>query len=464
VIKLAATAAGAACAAALALPAAAAAHGLVGERTDLPIPSWLFGYAAAVVLGASFALLAALWREPRFGEARERPLFVVPRAADVLCGAIGIAWFALVVVAGIAGTETARANLAPTAIYVLFWVGIPVVSLFFGDVFRAFNPWRSLAVALAAPFRGRGRRTRPYPERLGYWPVVVGILAFGWLELAYADETPETLAILALVYAAIQLAGMAVFGIETWSRRGDAFGVYFGIFARLSPLVRREDGTLCVRPMLSGAPSWPILPGAVTLLAAAIGITTFDGLSSGPVWASLGPELRDLFGGGPTGVELASTVGMLACVGIIAGFYRLGIEGMRTVGGGRDARDLAGRFAPSLIPIALAYLVAHYFSLLVYDGQAIGYLISDPLGDGADIFGTADKGIDYSFISSNTIWYVQVVALVAGHVAGLVLAHDRALEIYEKVRDATRSQYWMLVVMVGFTSLGLWLLSSIGET
>jgi hypothetical protein len=455
--------AGALLAAAAALPAPAIAHGLVGERTDLPIPTWLFGYAAAFVLGASFALLSALWPKPRLQEPRQRPLFRIPRVADVVCGGLGIAAFATVVYAGLAGTETARANLAPTSIYVVFWVGVPVLSVLFGDVFRAFNPWRALAVALSAPFRGRSRSTRPYPERLGYWPVVAGIAAFGWVELGYTRETPQTLAILALAYAAIQLAGMAAFGIEAWSRRGDAFAVYFGMFARLSVFERREDGVLCLRPLLSGAPSWPVLPGAVTLLAVAIGITTFDGLSNGPLWASVSPDLRDLFGGGTGGVELASTLGLLVCVGVIAGVYRLGVEGMRTVGRGHDARELAGRFVHSLIPIAFAYLLAHYFSLLVYDGQAIGYLISDPLGDGSDLFGTADKGIDYTVISSTAIWYVQVVALVAGHVAGLVLAHDRALAIYEKAREATRSQYWMLVVMVGFTSLGLWLLSAIGE-
>jgi hypothetical protein len=136
---------------------------------------------------------------------------------------------------------------------------------------------------------------------------------------------------------------------------------------------------------------------------------------------------------------------------------------MKTVGSGHDARELLGRFAHSLIPIAFAYAIAHYFSLLVYQSQAMGYLISDPLGDGSNIFGTAGKGIDYNVISGSAIWYVQVGALVCGHVAGLVLAHDRALSTYSKPREAARSQYWMLVVMVGFTSLGLWLLSAVSR-
>jgi hypothetical protein len=459
-----ALAAAAAVAAAAVAPPLAEAHGLVG-RTDLPIPSWLFGWGAAIVLAVSFAALGALWREPRLQEPRERRLFRVPVAVDVVLGAVGVAWFAIVVYAGLAGSQTTPENLAPTAIYVVFWVGIPVLSVLFGDFFRLFNPWRAVGTVLELALRRAGWQPRPWPARLGRWPAVLGVLAFAWIELALNPQDradPSLIATLALVYAGVQLAGIAIYGVERWTDRGDAFGVYFRMFSQLSPWERR-DGALHLRPLLSGAPRWEIVPGSVALLAVAIGSTTFDGFSNGPIWASLGPDLTDLFGGGNAGGELASTVGLLACVAAVAGFYRLGIQGMQTVGRDHDARDLTGRFAHSLIPIAFAYLLAHYFSLLMYQGQAMGYLISDPLGHGSDIFGTAGSKIDYSVIGSKTIWYVQVAALVSGHVAGLTLAHDRALALYRRVREATRSQYWMLVVMVGFTSLGLWLLSAIGE-
>jgi hypothetical protein len=133
------------------------------------------------------------------------------------------------------------------------------------------------------------------------------------------------------------------------------------------------------------------------------------------------------------------------------------------VGEDHTARDLASRFAHTLVPIAFAYALAHYFSLLVYQSQATAFLISDPLGHGSDLFGTANSQIDYGVISTTGIWYVQVAALVCGHVAGLVLAHDRALAVYLRTRAAIRSQYWMLLVMIGFTSLGLWLLSAINR-
>jgi hypothetical protein len=457
----AAGAASLALAAVAALPPAADAHGLVG-RTDLPIPSWLFGWAAAIVLAVSFVALSALWRVPRLQDPRERRLFRIPGAVDAVCGLLGIAAFGVVAYAGFAGSETTTANLAPTSVYVIFWVGIPVLSVLFGDLFRAFNPWRSIALGVRRLAGGRGWRTRPYPERLGRWPSAFWIFLFAWVELNYVDKTvPEKLAVMMVVYAAIQLVGMAVYGIEAWSDRADGFGVYFNLFSRLSVFERR-DGVLHTRPLLSGAPRMPVVAGSTALLVVAIGSTTFDGFSNGPVWADIGPDLTDLFGGGSAGIELAGTVGLIGCIAAIGGFYWLGIKGMETVRPRHDARELAGRFAHTLIPIAFAYLLAHYFSLLVYQGQAMKYLISDPLGNGANIFGTAKEGIDYSVISSTGIWYVQVAALVCGHVAGLVLAHDRALSIYDEPKAATRSQYWMLVVMVGFTSLGLWLLSVIG--
>jgi hypothetical protein len=200
-----------------------------------------------------------------------------------------------------------------------------------------------------------------------------------------------------------------------------------------------------------------------------IGTTTFDGFSNGPVWASIAPWLSDRFNdlgfGRGTALQLAFTVGLLGVVLAVAALYRLGVEGMRTVAPGRSASELSRLFVHSLVPIALAYAVAHYFSLFMYQGQALGYLASNPLGralaDGdGGIFGTAGWSIDYTVVGTRLIWYVQVAALVCGHVAGLILAHDRALRVFPDPRQATRSQYWMLVVMVGFTSLGLWLLSS----
>jgi len=450
---------------AAALPAPAAAHGLVG-RADLPIPEWLFGWAAAGILVVSFVALAVLWPTPRLERPRPRTLGRIPRWLDVAAGALGVALFGALVYAGLAGAQTPADNVLPTAVYVVFWVGLAILSALVGDVFRALNPWRALGraggwvlarvSALPEPM--------PWPAGLGRWPAFVGVVLFGWVELvATRGDQPRVLAILALAYAAVQLVGQSLYGVEAWSRRGDAFGVYFGLFARLAPLAV-QDGRLVVRRPLSGLTEIDWLPGTVALVCAAIGVTAFDGASEGELWGTLGAELQgvlaDLGLSPSNALEAAYTVGLLAAIALVAAVWWLGVSGVRTVARRRPRDELSRRFAHSLVPIALAYVVAHYFSLLVFQGQATWRLLSDPLGTGADWFGTAAAGIDYGVVSMTAVWYVQVAALVLGHVAALVLAHDRALTVFNgQARLAVRSQYWMLVVMVGFTSLGLWLLA-----
>jgi hypothetical protein len=458
-------------AAALILPASASAHGLVGKQ-DLPIPRWLFAWAATVVLVASFVGLAVLWARPRLQHIVERRRFGVPLALEILAGALGVAFFAFLIYAGFAGTQTAAANIVPTVVYVIFWVGFPFASVVFGDVFRAVNPWLAIGKASGWVMRrtglaGEGVDPLPYPPRLGRWPAVVGVLVFAWVELVYANkDDPSQLAVMALAYAAVQLVGMSLYGVEAWSNRGDAFGVYFGLFARISPL-HWHDRALYTRPLLGGCPALTPVAGTVALLCTMIGTTSFDGFSQGTTWNSIVPHLQSFFGdlglNAEHALEAAGTVGIVVMCCLIGLLYRLGVTGMHTVGRRLPTRDLAGAFAHTLIPIAFAYVLAHYFSLVAYQGQAMATLLSDPLGDGSDLFGTASSTIDYTWISATGIWYVQVGALVLGHVAGLALAHDRALALFAKARDATRSQYWMLAVMVAFTSLGLWLLSAAAQ-
>jgi hypothetical protein len=467
------------------LPGAAVAHG-IGGVTDLPIPTWLFAWAGSIVLVVSFVALATLWPEPRLERARERVVASLPRALEVLAGAIGVAVFGLIVYAGLAGEQDeATHNLAPVMVFVFFWVGTPVASFLFGDVFRVLNPWRAVARTVRWLATRAGLRPRAplgYPAWLGNWPAAAGILAFAWVELVYPGRTgPSNLAVIALACAGTQLLAMAAFGIETWERWGDPFSVYFGLFARLSP-VRWEGGRLVLRRPLEGATRLDVLPGTIALLAIMIGSTSFDGLSQSAAWTELLPGWQSSWSGafgGQGALELINTIGLGVMILIVAGIYRLGILGMRTIDHRLSTGELAARFAHTLVPIALAYVVAHYFTFLIYSGQSIGYLISDPLGNGANIFGTAHASIDYGFISASQAWYVQVAALLAGHVAGLILAHDRAVSMFRRrwdadgarvgpggvlvlesrASDAIRSQYWMLGVMVAFTCLGLWLLS-----
>jgi hypothetical protein len=466
---------------ALVLPASAQAHGIVG-KADLPIPVWLFSWTAAIVLVVSFVALSTLWRTPQLQSEHRRRLV---RAADsdpgahsrlgalleACAGAIGIALFVLVVYSGFAGAQVANANFSVTFIYVIFWVGIPVLSVLFGDLFAAFSPWRASARLLRATLAlVRRRATRAplrYPARLGVWPAIAGVVGFAWLELVYVNrDEPQLLAALSLGYFVLMVTGMLLFGVEQWAGSADGFGVYFNLLSRLSPLTRDERGYLCLRRPLSGITGLELRPGMVTLVCTLIGTTTFDGFSNGGIWRKSEPHVQSLFSGlglGPTPAqELAYSVGLLVCISLIVAVYRLGVLGVHSVGGRYDLGELTRAFAHTLVPISFAYVLAHYFSLLLWQGQAIGYLVSDPLGNGANLFGTSGYQIDYQVISYAAIWYVQVAALVTGHVGGLALAHDRALVMYEDPEEAVRSQYWMLAVMVAFTSFGLWLLSDVG--
>jgi hypothetical protein len=444
-------------------------------REDLPIPEQAFFIGATVVLVVSFVGLAYLWQQPRFEDLRERRLLRLPTLlgilVEILCGLVGIATFAIVVYAGLEGTQNVQANLAPTTVHVIFWVGIPVLSLLFGDVFRAFNPWRAVGRAFGwvanRVARGVLPEPLPYPERLGWWPAVAAIAAYGWLEnVSPQRDDPSTLAILALAYAAIQLVGMSLYGVEAWARRGDGFGVYFRLFGLLSAFDWREHSLWLRRP-LAGVTRLGAEPGLVALVVVAIGVTSFDGFKEGPIWTDVASNLQDTAMdaglGAADATRLVYTLGLVLMLVFVFVLYRLGVAGMRTVDRDRSPTELARAFAHSLVPIALAYVVAHYFSLLAYQGQALGYLVSDPLGEGSDIFGTADQTIDYGIVGSNDIWYVQVGSLILGHVAALVLAHERALTFYRDAKKATDSQYWMLAVMVCFTVLGLYLLSPLNE-
>jgi hypothetical protein len=454
------------------------AHALVA-RKDLPIPAWLFAWGASLVLIVSFFALSAAWRKPRFERERWRPLApglsrtLLSVPVQVLCGAIGVFLLGLAIYAGLRGTEAPDRNFALTFLYVTAWLGFPLFSVIFGNVFRPFNPWRAVGRLIGGAFStiaGQRPAHLAYPEAVGRWPAAVGLLAVVWLEVVYGGGggvavglEPHAIAMAALFYSVYTMAMMAVFGVEEWCERGEVFSVYFGMFSQLGAF-SVKDGQLGRRLPLSAATHWATVPGSAALVIASIATTSFDGAQEGALKGGIedGFEwLVDVGLGKLTALRLSSTVAMLICFAGVGLVYLIGVRGMATVKGAPPLKKLRWGFAHTLIPIAFAYLVAHYFSLFVFQEQAqFTYLLSDPLGTATtDLFGTASSGIDFKILSANAIWYVQVGALVIGHVVGLTLAHDRATAYWGDYRQAARSQYWMLAVMVAFTCFGLYLLS-----
>lgn len=451
----------------LTCPATALAHGVQG-RADTPIPISAFFYAAGAVLVVSFVALGFGWSEARLTRDAWRP---APRWLERIALAPASAWaarafvlicFLFLFAAAAVGSTRLNANIAPVTIFVFWWVGLVPLSVLCGNVWRAVNPWATIARLARIP----ETTERDLPPWLGLWPAVIYLTAFAWFELVYPTASePRLIAALIAVYTVLTLAAMYAYGRERWLEHGELFSVYTGTLALLSP-VEMRDGRLGFRPPLVGVTRIRWKPAQIAFICVLIGTVTFDGLSGSDFWSTrdvaAAERLIDLGVGSFTAGIIVATIGLLLALLVVIGAYELAafVSG-RTAGwakarrGGRNAIA----FAHSLIPIALAYFVAHYFTLFVFQSQDIIRLVSDPFGQGWDLFGTADHRIDFTLVSANVIWAVQVTAIVAGHVAGLVLAHDRALELSGDHRLAIRSQYPMLILMVLLTVAGLWSLS-----
>jgi hypothetical protein len=378
---------------------------------------------------------------------------------------LSVAAFALVWASALFGDTDPFQNLAPTWVYVIFWLGVPALSVVLGNVWRALSPWRALADGFVWAWELGGQEARPlaaYPARLGRWPAAVMLFAFASLELAYADPaSPRALAFAIALYTYIALFGMAAFGRETWERSGEAFAVLFGLFARIAPL-HVVEGRIRLRWPFTGLAGAERIPGSLAFVAVMLGSVLFDGYSRTTTWQDLAarveePYIIDRPGVGELLVTLLNLGGLLGGVLLVALAYEAACAVARwTV---NAPRSLVGDFVRSLVPIAFVYVVAHYFSLFVVQGQFAIPLLSDPLGRGWDLFGTAGVVPDLTVLAPNTTWYLQVGALIAGHVAALAVAHDRAVTIFPERRAALRSQYAMLALMVLYTVGGLWVLS-----
>jgi hypothetical protein len=449
------------------------AHGIGGIR-DPVIPLWLFFYGASLTLILSFVALGVLWRKPLLeGKDQGRPLgefwqrLLLWTGWRVLLGAFSVGLLALVWLAALVGEPDAGNNLAPTFVWVIFWLGLVPLVVVFGNLWSILSPWRAVADAVAWLWSKTGRGWEPaaqYPARLGRWPAAGLLLAFATLELAYPRSAePRTLALAIVVYSWITWAGVLIFGRRTWIENGEAFNVYFGFLALIAPFaVQERDGRrlVTVRWPLAGLTARQETPGTVAFVSVMLGSVAFDGLSRATWWQDRvysvesryivdSPRTADFVA---TGINL---LGLVVAVCAIAAIFLIAVRAARAVSGSKD--DLSSVFIASLIPIALAYAVAHYFTLLINQGQYAIALISDPFGRGWDLIGTSDFQPSL-FNSPNGIWYTQVAVLVIGHVLGLALAHDRAVAIWGSARTAIRTQYAMLALMVLYTCTGLLLL------
>ena len=366
---------------------------------------------------------------------------------------VGLTLFGLTFGAALFGADVAgeSTNLAPVTISVMMWVAVPIASALLGNVWSALNPFRTIGLL--------------FPERTGnpapthQWIAVATLFGFLFLELVHpAGDSPRVLGWAMVAYSALMIGGLAKYG-RVWLHRADGFDVLFALIGALSPFAKATTGELRVRIPLSGLSSVTVLPGTAMVILTVLGGTSFDGFSESPIFT-------DIIGR-PTGwgAVVPKLIGLLVMIGIAAILYWIGARRTAKVTG-IDHHEAADLFAPSLVPIVWAYVIAHYAQLVVDQSQSFVHRLSNPFGrfDDAgnpttDWFGTATKTVDLNVINVDMVAWVQALSIVIGHVLAVIYAHDLAVSRFES-RDAARSQQTMLIVMVLYSVAGLWLLFS----
>ncbi len=423
---------------ALAAPAAVAAHSLNPTYTSrLPLAVYVAGAAATVALSFIFVLVRDVRAERPDTSA---PGHLPPAWLRWTLRVIGLVAWAWIVAQGIAGGSSA-AEVATLFLLVYGWVGVAGVSALVGPVWQFLDPFSTLYDIGAWIVHRTGIQPwepATYPERLGRWPAVVGFVVVTWLELVL-KAGPDVLFIVVVGYTALTLAMMAQYGRDTWRANAEVFTVWFRLLGRLAPYALvDEDGRVRRRSFASGLlePGWIVAD--VVIVALGVGTILFDGLSQTALWF-------EAFGVPSIPIQSLLFAGWLA---IVVG---AALVVTRYVG--------VAATAAGLLPIAVGYLIAHYFTYLVIDGQRIVVAVSDPLQTGADLFGTAFFQPSGAWLPPGLVWTIQLAAVVGGHMLGAWAGHVvAALDASSDVerRTLTMRQVPLAVVMVALTTLTLW--------
>ena len=451
-----------------------------GARYELPAPVWLFIVGGALTVTLTFIIVAAFARAgaERFASVHWAlrgtvlgRLLGAPGLHTAL-RAVAVAVLLLVLVAGFVGTSDPNRSIAPTLIWIVWWVGFSYIAMLVGNLWPLINPWRTIFDGVQR-WRDRGAavgaassaQPRPWPAGLGSWPALVLLLLFGWVELIFPLRAdPRVLSWLVLAYSALTWAGMARYGPQAWLEHADPFYRVFELLSRFAPFAVLPREGLSLRPYAAGllSPEHARLCSAqVAFVVALLAIVLFDGLQSSKHWLALEDAVHAI---NPTfgdfGWMALHSVGLLVAWLVFLGLYGATCKVMQVVsGGGVSVQALARAFAPTLIPIAVGYGFAHSFTYLLVQGQALAYLVSDPFGLGWNLFGTRDFAIDITLIGTKTAWYVALGAIIAGHAISVYLAHVVAERMLHTRARALKALVPMTVLMVLYTVISLQILA-----
>lgn len=423
----------------------------------LPTGHYLIGGALAVA--ASFAILLVLPAErvQRWCAAR-LVLTHIKAPSETWISLASFIVLVVLVVAGYLGSRDPLSNPLPLTVWTLWWIGLTLAQALFGNLWRYLNPW-------VGPFRLLGLRQPLLPYRLGYWPAIIGMLAFAWFELiSLAPDDPAILARAVIAYSIVTWIGMAVFGEQAWLARGEAFSVFLALIARVAPL-QYEDGRLTLGlPGRALADLPPLPPSGVLFVLLTLATVSFDGLSKTFWWLALN-GINPLEFPGRSAVTGSNTAGLVALWLALSAAFLTSIWIGRALAGQRGAFwPQAGALAASILPISIGYQFAHYLTALLVNGQYATIALTDPFSRGWFASDHRMHGVTTSFLSNHAgvtvIWNLQAAGIVIGHVVAVLVAHHISLRQDHGRRTALLSQLPLAALMVAYTLFGLWLLST----
>jgi hypothetical protein len=469
------------------MPFPACAHSFAAPYT-LPVPFSLYAYGAAAALVLSFVVVGLFARAPvaarvtlLSGVGARREWRVPPAAVTALRGS-SVALLLLCIATGLFGTKNPFANFNMTFFWIMFVLGFAYLSVLCGDIYRAINPWLVLCETIERLVPGAFRPRLRYPAAaLGYYPALLLYMVFIWLEL-FGHTTPRSLSLALAAYTGINLLGAALTGKDAWFRYGEFFAAFLRLIAMMAPVRLIHPGPDEAKPGIRiqlRAPFTGLLETEAAHVSLAVFIlfmlssTAYDGMHESQPWSELfwrdiypiiGPHFTagsrqpfviaaKLFHQWQSLALFLSPLLYLACYLVFLKITQL------LTGTDEPVRRLALRFAHSLVPIAFVYHVTHYYTLLLSQGPAFFRQLSDPFGFGWNLFGTAGFAAQPVLIDANVIWHTQVGLILLGHVLSVYLAHREALKTFHSPSRAALSQLPMLLLMVGLTAAGLWILS-----
>ena len=440
------------------------AHGF-GSKIDLPIPGYLYWFGGGAAVIASFAIISLFVRSKAHDDSYRTYNLRNVGIVDALYRnksllnvfkVISVSLLILTILTGVLGSQFPVKNFAPTFVWVVWWGGFIWLHILFGDSWNFVNPWKNIFELI----KFDEKPLRQYPDKLKSWPAFGFFLIFAWIELVYPTPAhPQFLGNIIFVYSIIVLAGMRVFGKDKWLDNCEPFTVFFNFVASFSATRVTSDGKILLRPIASGLLDARYRFDQLCFLILILSVVSFDGLISTLFWYDV--IGIDAFGGsGRYDVIYVNTAGIIVSfLAFFSIFYSFVAISRAITKTDITTLDLAQKFVPALLPISIVYHLAHYSAYFFLNGQLIIKLISDPFGFGWDIFGTSSYEIVRT-IDFILLWNYQVAVIVIGHILSVYIAHRISLRVFKDGKKSIMSQAPILLLMVGYTILGLWLLST----